>query len=461
MVINFSERAHNHNWDLDPIVRSLLDTDFYKLLMLQFIWKHFRTTEVSFGLRNRNSRMRLADMVRREELVAQLEHVKRLRFRRSELIWLAGNTFYSTRGIFEPAFLEWLEHGFKLSDYELHEHDGQFELVFSGPWINVTMWEIYALSIVNELKTRSALKGMSEFELDILYARAKTRLWSKITRLQNVPGLAIADFGTRRRHSFLWQEYVVEAMHAELGGAFTGTSNTFLAYKHDLEAIGTNAHEIPMAMAAMANSDADLKEAQYRMLELWQQTYGGALLVMLPDTYGTTQFLQHAPDWVAGWTGQRVDSKDPFVAGDEYIQWLEQRGADPRNKLLIASDGLDVQEILSLHAYFGGIIEPGVSALDFRDSNDFHDERKWRRERRIRFSAGWGTLLTNDFRDCHPRNEDGLEPISLVCKLRSADGRPAVKLSDNYLKASGPPEQVEHYREVFGLAGMANQPVVV
>ena len=323
------------------------------------------------------------------------------------------------------------------------------------------MWEIYALSIVNELKTRAALKGMSEFELDILYARAKTRLWSKIMRLQNVPGLAIADFGTRRRHSFLWQEYVVEAMHTELGSAFTGTSNTFLAYKHDLEAIGTNAHEIPMAMAALTDNDADLKQSQYRMLELWQQTYGGSLLVMLPDTYGTTQFLENAPEWVSGWTGQRMDSKDPFVAGDEFIQWLERRGADPRNKLIIASDGLDVQEILSLHAYFGGTIQPGVSALDFRDSNDFQDERKWRHERRIRFSSGWGTLLTNDFRDCHPRNEEGLEPISLVCKLRSAGGRPAVKLSDNYLKASGPPALVEHYRDVFGLAGMANLPVTV
>ena len=88
----------------------------------------------------------------------------------------------------------------------MQERDGQLDLIFSGPWMHVTMWEIYALSIVNELKTRSALKGMSEFELDILYARAKTRLWSKIMRLQNVPGLAIADFGTRRRHSFLWQE---------------------------------------------------------------------------------------------------------------------------------------------------------------------------------------------------------------------------------------------------------------
>ena len=461
MIINFSERAHNHNWDLDPIVRSLLDTDFYKLLMLQFIWKHFRGLRVSFGLHNRTAKFRLAEMVPREAIIAQFDHVRQLRYRRSEMIWLAGNTFYGTRGIFEPAFLDWLEHDFQLSEYELSERDGQFELRFEGDWISATMWEIYALSILNELKTRAALKGMSEFELDILYARAKSRLWGKIESLRDVPGLAVADFGTRRRHSFLWQEFVVEAMHAELGAAFTGTSNTYLAYKHDLEAIGTNAHELPMALAAMAISDEELKAAQYRILELWQQTYGGSLLVMLPDTYGTTQFLQGAPDWVADWTGQRVDSKDPFLAGDEFIGWLQRRGKDPQQKLLIASDGLDAQEILSLHAYFSGTVQPGVSVRDFRGAADFHDTRKWRPGRRIRFSSGWGTLLTNDFRQCHPRGEDTLQPISLVCKLTSAEGRPAVKLSDNYEKASGPTELVQHYREVFGLAGMANLPVVV
>ena len=461
MIVNFAERAHNHNFELDPIVRSLLDTDFYKLLMLQFIWKHFRSVRVSFGLHNRNVKFRLAKMIEREEIVAQLDHVRKLKYRKSELIWLAGNTFYGTRGIFEPAFLEWLENEFTLCDYELAERDGQFELTFEGEWTAVTMWEIYALSILNELKTRAALKSMDEFELDILYAHAKTRLWGKIEKLRGVPGLAVADFGTRRRHSFLWQEFVVEAMHAELGNNFSGTSNTFLAYKHDMEAIGTNAHEIPMAMAAMAASDDELKQAQYRMLELWQKTYGGSLLVMLPDTYGTTQFLEGAPEWVADWTGQRVDSKDPFLAGDEYVAWLTKQGKDPKSKLLIASDGLDVQEILSLHAYFSGLIQPGISARDFRDANDFKDERKWQQERRIRFSAGWGTLLTNDFRECHPRGEHWLEPISLVCKLTSAEGRPAVKLSDNYLKASGPKSEIERYRKVFGTAGVANIPVVV
>ncbi len=461
MIINFADRAHSHNWELDPIVRSLLDTDFYKLLMLQFIWKHFRNTPASFNLQNRSTHFRMAAMVPRSELVAQLDHVCTLRFGRSELIWLAGNTFYGTRGIFEAAFLDWLEHDFELSAYELSQRDGQFELRFEGPWVATTLWEIYALSILCELKTRAALKGMTEFELDILYARAKARLWDKIERMRGVPGLVVADFGTRRRHSFLWQEYIVKAMHAELGSTFSGTSNTFLAYKHDLEAIGTNAHELPMAMAAMATTDAERKQAQYAMLELWQKTYGGALLVMLPDTYGTTQFLQNAPAWVAAWTGQRVDSKDPFVAGDEYIAWLTEHGQDPAGKLLIASDGLDIGDILSLHAYFAGRIAPGFSALDFRTAADFTDKQRWTPERRIRFSAGWGTLLTNDFRGCHPRGDEALAPLSLLCKLSGAGGRPAVKLSDNYAKAYGPPQLVEHYRHLFGLAGMTNIPVLV
>jgi nicotinate phosphoribosyltransferase len=155
---------------------------------------------------------------------------------------------------------------------------------------------------------------------------------------------------------------------------------------------------------------------------------------MLPDTFGTTQFLEGAPDWVADWTGQRCDSKDPFVAGDEYIAWLLRRGRDARRKRLIASDGLDVDEILRLHDYFHG---------------------------RIRFSAGWGTLLTNDFRGCHPRGETGLDPISLVCKLMTVEGRPAVKLSDNARKATGPQEEIARYRSVFGSVAVEGALVTV
>jgi nicotinate phosphoribosyltransferase len=446
MNVNFAERAHNHNWKLDPIVRSLLDTDFYKLLMLQFIWKNFRHVHCTSEVTNRTVKVRLAERVGAAALVEQMEHVRQLRFRRSELVWLAGNTFYGTRSIFQPDFLDWLEHDFRLSDYVVSEQDGQLVLRFSGLWTAVTMWEVYALAIVSELKTRTALAELTELELDVLYARAKTRLWDKIKLFQQpgLEGIRLSDFGTRRRHSFLWQEYCVQAMRVSLNHGptsdgeerFSGTSNTALAYKHDLEAIGTNAHELPMAMAAMAarGSDQDLRQSQYRVLELWQQSYGGSLKIMLPDTFGTTQFLEGAPDWVADWTGQRIDSKDPIVAGDEYIAWVAARGRDPRNKRLIASDGLDVEEIVRLHLYFAD---------------------------RIRFSAGWGTLLTNDFRGCHPRGEDTLGPLSLVCKLTGVEGIPTVKLSDNPRKSTGPRDEVERYRRVFGTVAVGAHEVLV
>jgi nicotinate phosphoribosyltransferase len=432
--VNFAERAHNHNWKLDPIVRSLLDTDFYKLLMLQFIWKNFPAIHVTSEVTNRTASVRLSEQIPMAMLVDQMEHVRGLRFRRSEIIWLAGNTFYGTRSIFEPVFLDWLENDFRLSDYTVTEHDGQLVVRFEGLWSEVTMWEVYGLALVSELKTRAALSTLNELELDVLYARAKTKLWEKIELLRKVPEVRISEFGTRRRHSFLWQEYVVQVMRVALGASLSGTSNTFLAYKHDLEAMGTNAHELPMAMAALADGDEALHQSQYDVLALWQRSYGGELLIMLPDTFGTTQFLEGAPDWVADWTGQRCDSKDPFVAGDEYIAWLLRRGRDAGRKRLIASDGLDVEDILRLHEYFHG---------------------------RIRFSAGWGTLLTNDFRGCHPRGETDLDPISLVCKLMTVEGRPAVKLSDNARKATGPESEIARYRRVFGSVAVVGEPVTV
>jgi nicotinate phosphoribosyltransferase len=399
-------------------------------------------------------------MFHREELIHQMEHARHLRFRRSELVWLAGNTFYGRRGIFEPAFLEWLERDFRLSDYQLAVKDGQFHLSFDGLWTETTMWELYALSILGELKTRAGLKQLSEFGLDILYAQAKTKIWGKIEQLRGVPGLAVADFGTRRRHSFLWQEYVVNAMDANLGSAFTGTSNAFLAHKHDLEAIGTNAHEIPMVIAALASDDEELKASQYKVLELWQATYDGALRIMLPDTFGTSQFLENAPAWAADWTGQRTDSKDPYTAGDEYIEWLKVHGRNPKDKLLIASDALDVDVILGLHAYFGGALGKDVTVTDFRNAADFDDPAKWTPGRRIRFSAGWGTLLTNDFRGCDPAGGSDFDPISLICKVSTVEGKPAVKLSDNYAKALGTAEEIERYRRVFGSKGLSDIPVI-
>src|SRR3982750_2846829 len=113
VIHNLAKRAHDRNWTLDPVVRSLLDTDWYKLAMLQFVWKHFAGTRVRFTLINRTEAVRLAGAVDEAELRRQLDHARGLRFTKSELIWLAGNTFYGQRNIFDAAFIEWLA-GFSL-----------------------------------------------------------------------------------------------------------------------------------------------------------------------------------------------------------------------------------------------------------------------------------------------------------------------------------------------------------
>src|SRR5206468_3206635 len=162
----------------------------------------------------------------------QLDHARSLRLAKNEHIWLAGNTFYGAKQIFEPAFMEWLAN-FRLPDYELVRRDGQYELRFEGLWADTTMWEIPAPAIINDLREN-----------------------------------------------------------------FIGTSNVKHAMDTGLEAIGTNAHELPMVYAALTDSDAALRDAPYEVLRDWAKIYGGNLLVVLPDCFGTTAFLEQAPDWV-------------------------------------------------------------------------------------------------------------------------------------------------------------------
>lgn len=429
--MDIATRVWNHKWKIDPIVRSLIDTDFYKLLMCQSVFHNKPDTQVTFSLINRSTSIRLAELIDEGELREQLDHIRSLSLSRGENTWLRGNTFYGKRQMFHPDFMTWFEN-LRLPDYHLEKRDGQYELTFEGSWPEVMLWEIPALSVLMELRSRAVINDMARFELQVLYARAMTKLWEKVEALRAVPGLKIADFGTRRRHSFLWQDWCVQAMYEGLGDAFVGTSNCLIAKNRDLEAIGTNAHELPMVYAALAETDAELAQAPYQVLANWQEEHEGNLRIILPDTYGTEGFLKNAPDWLASWTGIRIDSGDLAAGAETAIRWWKERGEDPTQKMVIFSDGLDSAKIAELQAQFAG---------------------------RCRPSFGWGTLLTNDFRGLTPT--DALAPFSLVCKAVEANGSPTVKLSDNPNKAMGPKSEIERYKRVFNVGQQTRQEVVV
>ena len=429
--MDIASRVYNHKWKIDPIVRSLIDTDFYKLLMCQSVFRNKPDTQVTFSLINRTKTLPLADLVDEGELREQLDHIRGLSLSRGESTWLRGNTFYGKRQMFRPDFMEWFEN-LRLPPYHLERKDDQYELTFEGSWPEVMLWEIPALAVLMELRGRAVLSRMGRFELQVLYARAMTKLWEKVERLRSVEDLRIADFGTRRRHSFMWQDWCVQAMIEGLGEKFVGTSNCLIAMRREVEAIGTNAHELPMVYAALAEGDEALAAAPYDVLADWHEEHDGNLRIILPDTYGTQGFLEGAPDWLAGWTGIRIDSGDPATGAEIAIKWWEDRGEDPREKLVIFSDGLDVDKIAELHAQFAG---------------------------RVRVSFGWGTLLTNDFRGLVPN--DGLAPFSLVCKAVAANGRQTVKLCVNPNKAMGPQDQIDRYKRVFHVGAQERVEVIV
>ncbi len=397
-----------------PIIPSLMDTDFYKLTMQQLIFEKHAAIPTVFAFKNRTLRVKLAKIIDMGELREQLDHACTLRFSKSELHYLRGTNEYQERMFAEP-YLEFLA-GFSLPPYILKERDGQFELEFVGPWVSAMFWETFALSIVNELYYRALMKPMSRFGRECLFAEGTRRLQEKIGCLRIYPEITLCDFGTRRRFSGDHQLHINEVLAEEIPRQFLGTSNTLIAMKLGLLPMGTSAHEMYMVMSGiMHGSDEEIRASHNQVLKEWWDRYGYGLSVALTDTYGTDFFFRDMTvEQAHDWKGLRQDSGDPKAFGEKAIAFYEGHGIDPKSKLIVFSDGLNVDTITDLHLRFRG---------------------------RIRTSFGWGTNLTNDL---------GLEPLSLVVKVIEANGCGAVKLSDNPVKAIGKPEDIERFKRIFG-----------
>jgi len=115
----------------------------------------------------------VADLIDEAQLREHLDHARTLRLTRGESTWLRGNTFYGKRQMFSSEFMEWLDQ-VQLPPYELATRGGQFELTFEGSWPEVMLWEVPALAVLTELRSRAVLHSMGHFDLQVLYARAMT-----------------------------------------------------------------------------------------------------------------------------------------------------------------------------------------------------------------------------------------------------------------------------------------------
>ncbi len=407
-----------------PIIPSLLDIDSYKFTMGQLVYQKYPSVPVRYGLRNRTKTVNLAEVIPIEALREQLDHARTLRFTKSELDYLDGTKEYQ-RSMFTRGYIEFFD-DYQLPSYELSVVDGDFQLEFTGPWSSQIYWETIALAIINELYYRYLTSKMNQSEFDCLITNGLHLLEAKIKKLKDFPEIKFMEFGTRRRFAFWWQERVIEILAQRLPPTqFLGTSNTYLAKKFGIEAMGTSAHELFMVLACLrGETDAGIFDSTNLVLDDWWELYGQGLSIALPDTFGSDYFFRNwSPEKAQQWKGTRQDSGDPFEYADKVITFYHQLGIDSRKKMLIFSDGLDVDLMIELWKRFHDLIQVGF---------------------------GWGTNLTNDL---------GLKPLSLVIKVLEAAGRPAVKLSDNIAKALGEPAEVERYKQIFGYTADFNQGV--
>ncbi len=371
------------------LIDSLMDTDLYKITMLQAYYHttEFRTVDVEwkFACRNRND-FDLAMLI--PEILRQLEHVCTLSFSDQELDYLADFPFI------KPDFIEFLRI-FKLDMRFVHlQPKGQdLNLRFRGPLLHVTLLEIYALAIISELHTFIHCDG-----IDLALAREK--LSAKIALLKaedDISGFSFIDFGTRRRASKVWQKEVLLTLKQQLPGCFSGTSSVHFARTLGLAPIGTMAHEWFQSWQAVTR----LADAQKAALEGWVQEYRGRLGIALTDCYSMDSFIRDFSDpyFCKLYDGLRHDSGCPFIWGEKAIRMYQQMGIDPLSKTLVFSDSLNFPRMVEIWKQFRG---------------------------RAKISFGIGTNLMNDV---------GNVPLDIVIKMVAANGKPVAKISDEPSKS--------------------------
>lgn len=377
-----------------PIITSLLDNDLYKFTMLQAMLHQFPQTHGVYRFRCRNNAdtvYPLADI--KEQLEKQLDSLCELRFLEDELEYLRSLRFMRSD------FVDYLEL-FKLKRRFIKvstDSKNRLSIDIEGPMIQAMFFEVFVLSIVNELYFR-ALSN------DNVIEEGQRRLNEKVAALRHyaakqandgrdTPPFIVADFGTRRRFSKAWQAHVVETLYKAQPNIVSGTSNVYLAKKLGMTPIGTMAHEFMQAFQAL---DVRLRDSQKAALEAWVHEYRGDLGIALTDVVGMDAFLRDFDLYFAKlFDGLRHDSGDPYVWGDKAIAHYKKLKIDPKTKILTFSDGLNLEKAWELHQYFQG---------------------------RIRTSFGIGTNLTNDM---------GITPINIVLKLVECNGQPVAKLSDS------------------------------
>ncbi|KAF5382124.1 hypothetical protein D9615_004196 [Tricholomella constricta] len=411
-----------------PSPISILDTDLYKLTMQQAVLHHFPDVQATYRFTNRD-KSRLFSRQCIERFRTAVSQFTDLSLTTEEQVWLRTTCPY-----FTPAYLSFLSaYRYKPEQVRITfvpvSADGllgNVEIEAFGPWVDTILWEVPLMASLSESYFHSVMTDWN-------YDSQEQTAYDKGCALIKA-GCAFSDFGTRRRRSYHAHDLVVKSLVRASRdipgrGRLTGTSNAHLAHKYGLTPVGTIAHEWFMGVAALKG----YKNTHCVSLDLWETVYPDSILIALTDTFSTDAFFKDFtsdPARVHRWTGLRQDSGDPFAFGPRVKVMYESLGIDPRQKLLVYSDALDVDKAIRLQKQAD---ELGLEKVSF----------------------GIGTFLTNDFKTVSSGGTEKSKALNMVIKLSSVNDRPCIKISDDLTKNTGDKATVEHVKQLYNLIPVA------
>lgn len=389
----------------DPIITSILDTDLYKITMMQAVWNQYPKSDVYYEFKCRNTNVSLYRI--KDELIHQINSWKNLELTKKEMEYLLSLDFIKSDFVYFLKNYRIDPNLVLVEDCVNSSGDKDLKISCKGKWIDTILFEILILSTVNELFFDGIITDPKDDA--ILFLKDKV----EENKIIDYPTFKFAEFGTRRRYSKEIQKIVLEELIRLTPNQLIGTSNVKLASVYGIKPIGTVAHEWTMAHLGLTDN---ISQAQGRALHVWKQEYGSRLGIALTDTFGTDAFINDFDFTLArAYDGVRHDSGDPIVFGEKIINYWNSIGIDPRRKSIVFSDGLNFPEALRIWRHFTG---------------------------RTNVSFGIGTYLTNDV---------GTAPLNIVMKLLSCNETPCVKLSDVNGKEMGDKSMIKSVKSCYGI----------
>lgn len=378
------------------IIKSLCDTDLYKISMMQFAFHQFPNSVVEYDFKCRNEDVDLTPIM--PEVRLQVDFLSHLRFTEDELDFL-HNYGGTAGGVFKDDFIKYLR-TFKLNTDQVkiyRDENNKMAIKVSGLWTETILYEIFILSIVNE----------SYFRMTQPYADKNfglMKLYKKIDQMKHsVIPFQFMEFGTRRRYSQKWQETVIRVLRDNASHYLIGTSNVDIGRRLGVKVLGTQAHEL-----FSFSQSISYEQCHQLTLDNWKKEFGSNFMIALSDIYGTDAFLKDfSLENAHHYHGLRHDSGDPIEWVNKVLNFYKKNNIDPLSKVAIFSDGLDIKKALEINDYCFN---------------------------KIKVAFGIGTSISNDF---------DFKPLNIVMKMIKANNKPVVKISDQPSKAIGDKKVIE------------------